>query len=470
MPSVNRRLATLLAHTALVISLGSAIAQDRVNKLPVPTEEEERTAQALVRDLYKADREKAKSSPQKIELAKKLLRDGLGTKDDPSGQYVLLKVAKDMAVQEGEIETAFQAIEGLAATFEIDDLEMRTNAVSSAAKVVRTKQGQQQLASKALTLIEPLVEDDRFEAAKSLSELALVTARKSADTEAIRLATIRAKETSEIEKLFQAAKAALAVLESTPNDPEANLKLGKFRCFIKQEWETGIVCLARGSNEKLMNLAIKELAAPSASEEQLKIGDAWWDLVEEEPPYAKRALQLHATTWYKRALPSLSGLLRTKVETRLGQVDRWFQFDLSNAKLMDDFVRIKTDKAIVSTQSWDGPMEVNLVARTDSTNIRLNAFGGESVIWGWEERPTELRVRHPGDDKRIGTADVEPLKAGQWHTLRCIIGKDRMQVYTNGKLVYDAAGAHRFAPKAIWINGGFGSVVDVQSASIKRLP
>jgi hypothetical protein len=47
---------------------------------------------------------------------------------------------------------------------------------------------------------------------------------------------------------------------------------------------------------------------------------------------------------------------------------------------------------IFTRQSYSGPVQITVVARTDKHSIRLNAFNSGTAIFNWEVRPGELRV------------------------------------------------------------------------------
>jgi hypothetical protein len=79
--------------------------------------------------------------------------------------------------------------------------------------------------------------------------------------------------------------------------------------------------LALGANEKLKAAAIKELAGPAAAADRTAIGDAWWDLAEKHQGLAAEQLQARAVYWYRQALPELTGLMKAKVDKRLGQYE-----------------------------------------------------------------------------------------------------------------------------------------------------
>lgn len=125
------------------------------------------------------------------------------------------------------------------------------------------------------------------------------------------------KEIEQIEREYTSVRAALPTLELKPTDPDASLTVGKFRCFIKGDWNDGLAMLALSNDTTLKNLAVKELSGIADAGEQLAIADQWWDLSEKETGIAGQELQRHAAEWYQKAWPTLTGLARAKVQSRL---------------------------------------------------------------------------------------------------------------------------------------------------------
>ena len=50
-------------------------------------------------------------------------------------------------------------------------------------------------------------------------------------------------------------------LKTNPDDPQANLALGRYRCFAKGDWEAGLPLLAKSGDAALASLAKKALEA-----------------------------------------------------------------------------------------------------------------------------------------------------------------------------------------------------------------
>ena len=100
--------------------------------------------------------------------------------------------------------------------------------------------------------MDQAVGKDNFAVAEQLDKLALVEARKAREKELIAQAQGRIIEVAEITKAFETAKAAKATLEKTPDDPEANLAMGKYFCLVKGDWDKGVPMLALGQDGPLV--------------------------------------------------------------------------------------------------------------------------------------------------------------------------------------------------------------------------
>jgi hypothetical protein len=95
------------------------------------------------------------------------------------------------------------------------------------------------------------------------------------------------------------------------------MKVGKYRCFFKNDWKNGLLNLALGSDDQLKALAETENAGPADAAEQAKLADGWWELADKLTGIARHNVQLHAARWYRSALPELEGLELAKAESRI---------------------------------------------------------------------------------------------------------------------------------------------------------
>src|SRR5262245_30713270 len=126
-----------ILHSQVLCAVFAVLAAAPPARLPVPGEAEQKESADLIADLYKKDYAAAKTPEQVVALAKKLVAEGVGTKDDPAAKYVLLRTSRDLAAQHGELPLAFEAIDQLAATFEVDPLAQKSEAAVTAGKAAR---------------------------------------------------------------------------------------------------------------------------------------------------------------------------------------------------------------------------------------------------------------------------------------------------------------------------------------------
>ena len=175
---------------------------------------------------------------------------------------------------------------------------------------------------------------------------------------------------------------AVATIETTPTDPEANSAVGRFLCFVKGDWESGIPMLAIGNEETLKNLAERELSMPISAGEQVALGDAWWTIGESLNGLSKRNIVMRAQHWYLTALPKLSGLSAARVRKRIGDHDKLdtlprqlprgtvvaFNFDKRNVRMQKRMQVVKD----LSNQGGDGEIvNPKFVAGVRGTALRF---------------------------------------------------------------------------------------------------
>ena len=300
----------------MLLAATTLFGQETAKKAVVPDEKVQAKAVALIRDVYRNEYKQAKTPEKKVEFAKKLIEKAESSKDSPADQFVLLRIARDLAAQGGDCDTTFEAVDQMAEGFAVDLLEMKVEALTTVATVV-TKEDQQQVVEAAQAVISQAIAQDKYDVADRLGKLALAAARKSRDQALVKQTQASIKSVKEATKAFAEVEAAMKTLEENPVDPDANLAVGKYLCFIKGKWKQGRSTLLLGSDATLKALVLKEGEGVTDSAEQAKLGDDWWKLAEKETGLTKQNLQRRAVFWYEEALPQLTGLAKAKVERRM---------------------------------------------------------------------------------------------------------------------------------------------------------
>ncbi|HEY0009066.1 MAG TPA: PDZ domain-containing protein [Tepidisphaeraceae bacterium] len=286
-----------------------------MTKAAVPTAAVQLESGKLVREIYGSDIAAAKTPADKSAVVRKLIQAGIDESADFNGRYMLFVTAKETATEAGDWALAWNVVDATALYFQIDALAQKVDLAMTAAKSPRTDRKAFSRAADELTA--SLLQADRHALARQTADLALAAARTTADPALIRQMTARIQEVTDTEAAFADVKQAIVTLETSPSDPGANFKLGRFRCFIRGDWDAGLPMLALGSDVVLKALAAKELAAEASPEEQLKVADGWWDIAEKESAIAKTQIRSHAARGYQKNVANLAGLAKAKAEKRI---------------------------------------------------------------------------------------------------------------------------------------------------------
>ncbi len=289
-------------------------------RLPVPDQAAQQASLELVKGVFKEEDNNAKTQDEKRALARRLIETGLETKDDPSAVFVLIKYARDTAAAAGDPALVIEAVEELAKRYAIDALEMKDEGLAQAHKSLRPADDHRSFVAEARKVVDEASKAGRFDLALPMSESVLASARKTADIDLIKEIVAANKNLETDADQHRVVERALAVLQANPDDASANLAAGKYRCFVQSDWETGLPMLALCSDAGLKAAATLELAGTAKPQDQVAVGDAWWNLAEKEEGKEVGPLRERAIHWYRQALPELANtLLKSKVEQRLGQ-------------------------------------------------------------------------------------------------------------------------------------------------------
>src|SRR5262249_37590036 len=99
---------------------------------------------------------------------------------------------------------------------------------------------------------------------------------------------------------------------------------GKFYAFIKGDWHRGLVMLSLASDPALKSLAEKEMQAPSDTEEQVALADAWLAQAGKAKGLEADRQKARAAMWFGQVQGELTGLAKVEVQRKIdaiGKVD-----------------------------------------------------------------------------------------------------------------------------------------------------
>ena len=287
--------------------------------LPIPDEASQERARKLAKEAFGDELSNAKSSSEKQTLAKKLIQQAAEAKKDPAAQYVLLELARGTAVEAGDGAGSFDAIDKLADLFQIDSFAMKQQTLAGFAKTARSPAAHKAVAEKALAVMEEANRGGDLDVAGQLGKIALAEALNAHEKELAQRVRDRVKEAERAAEESVAVEAAVNTLKEKPDDPDANATVGRHKCLAEGKWDAGLPMLAKGSDNALKDLAAKDLQRPAKADDQVAMGDAWWDWGAKEEGGVKKQAQGRAGYWYQVALPEATGLVKTKIDKRLAE-------------------------------------------------------------------------------------------------------------------------------------------------------
>jgi hypothetical protein len=292
------------------------------SKAAIPDAARQQKARAEVQNIYKDDLAQAKKAQEKLLVARRLLQIGLDEQRDGAARWALLTLAREGAADAGDVEAAFAAAEALDRSYAaVDLIKLKVEAATVALRVLRTPDDRRRFAEHVLTAVGAAVAADRYDLARQLCELALTAARSADDAALVRRVAATVQRVKEIQTAFADVQNAEVVLARDPADAHANGRIGRFRCLLKGDWDTGLPMLKRGAEAGLRALAEQDLGKPATPEARVALADGWWAAAEKLSGAAKANAVQRAAGWYQLAMPALEkGLTREKVERRLKEL------------------------------------------------------------------------------------------------------------------------------------------------------
>jgi hypothetical protein len=117
---------------------------------------------------------------------------------------------------------------------------------------------------------------------------------------------------------FEKTKEAIALLKTAPNDPAANLAVGRFYAAVASLPAVGLPMLAKGVDPLLKDAATRDLANPVTAADQLAAAEAWVAAAKAQAVAgaAKDWMQRRALSWYDASAAQETGLARSAVAKR----------------------------------------------------------------------------------------------------------------------------------------------------------
>ncbi len=292
-------------------------------KLPPPTKDAQLAVEKTILVIYKSDFELANhgTAEDKLALAERLRKQAAQSTDDPAATFVLLIKAQDLAIGAGNVAKALEFENPIAQRFDVDRIADLQSLLTAAARYFKTPEAAQSAIDAADSVIEEAVTADNFDAALRLGRIASGIAGKAHFALAATKIKNRSNEIEIMKKEFAKSQDAFEKLKTAPDLPDANLTVGNYLGLIKGNFEKALPYLVKASDSGFQSVAKGEKKDPTAAADQIKLADGWSSLVDKAKPIERAQLRNHAATWYRKALPSLKGLEKARVEASLTRLE-----------------------------------------------------------------------------------------------------------------------------------------------------
>lgn len=299
-----------------VLAILLALPQDKPLLPPEPDAAAQRDTLKQIKDLFKDDY--AKRAPaEQAALARTLLAKGVETNDDPVSKFVLLKEARDLAAAANDAETALAAAQETGRAFAVDGPALKLAVVTKMASTARDAETARVLARACVSLVTEAVKADGYETAGAAVARAETLARAAQDAGlTARLADLKREvgslkdEHGRVKPLMEKPGAA---------DAEA---IGRYLCFVKGDWDAGFPHLVAGAKGPLKAVVDKDVLNPADADKQVEVAEAWAELAQRERSAWRRGrMQMRARHWLEQARPAATGVLKLRIEKRLGELE-----------------------------------------------------------------------------------------------------------------------------------------------------
>ena len=294
----------------------AAIGEGSPGDLAPPSPAQQIQAEQTIRDLL--DVEFGTNDPSQLRaLGRQLLRLGVETVDDPVHRFVLLRLARDLATQAGDVRLALAAVDEIAQTYDVDPLQMKLESLHAAASVGQDAPTNRALVQIALELLEDALAADDYAVAEQILAFAYGSATQVGDNELAQRIASRSQKMTGLRAEYELVKDAAVAILRDPDDPESNLAVGEYLCFAKDLWDRGLPRLAKGSDQVLRAVAAADLAQPMDPGLQLLVADGWRKVAQNQSPLRRSNTLARADRWYRLAYPKLMGLTQLRVRKRM---------------------------------------------------------------------------------------------------------------------------------------------------------
>ncbi len=341
---------------SLVLLAASVGLQDRPAE---PDANAQKETLKQIKDLFK-DEYARKGAADQSALAQKLLQKGIETNDDLPSKFVLLKEAREVAIAAGDADTAMRAAGETAKAFAVDGPALKLAVITKMATAARDPETARTLAKSCIALVAEAVRVDGYDTATSAATKGEQLARPAQDPLLSQRLQDLKKEVASLKEEHGRVKPMLEKPGSGDGDA-----VGRYLCFVKGDWDAGLPHLVAGAKGPLKALVEKDVLNPAEAAQQVEVAEGWADLAQKEKSaWRKSRIQARVRYWLEKAQPAATGVLKLKIDKKLGEIEDAEPGAVNLLKLIDP----KQD-SLNGEWSMDGAILVSPVGEWQKVQI-----------------------------------------------------------------------------------------------------
>jgi hypothetical protein len=289
-------------------------------KNPIPDAAAKAKAQTQITAVFGDKLKGAKTPPAKSALAKEISDLARDTRDLAT-KYTMLEEAQRLLVEVKEVGPALQTVDAIAKDFDVPPLPAKVKLLGAMVEGTLSAAQRGDLVAEACGLGFEAIDSDQFELAQALANVARTAASRATSADVKAEAKEFTDEFAQRHKRWDAVRKADKTLAAAPEDKGANLTLGLYHLFDRNDQAKGLPLVIKGSDAKLAAAAkARQASVAGGLGGSVEEADAWFDCLATAPPDYKAAIQKRALDAYELALSSVDGIEKARVTKRRDQL------------------------------------------------------------------------------------------------------------------------------------------------------
>jgi hypothetical protein len=271
-----------------------------------------------IRRSYQAQLTDARPEAKALIARELLTRSAIA--QDPVRELASLRVAAELATEAQDFAMALEACGKMGERFEMATLPTKVELLAKGSHQNALPGGSARLADACIATGFEALAQDEYEQGIALADMGKSAAQASANRHLIKQAQWLETELTRCRTGYAQVKKLVERLRQQPGNAEANLRVGEFLCFTKNDWQIGLPMVAHGNDEGLRSIVEKELGQKSLKPpEQVALGDRWWALAAASTNQLQLAFQRRARYWYLKAIAQARGAEKARLREQLAE-------------------------------------------------------------------------------------------------------------------------------------------------------